>query len=636
MTGPQWAEELASPSASRRRAAARVLARHGDADQAVEALIEALRTERDGAVRKILVRALARRGDAAAVPVLIRALGAGDDASRRAVALALGALGTRPALRALVDALAQPTTAPFASVALERAGSPAVPLLIGAMSSDSVAPAVADVLGRLGDPAATAPLLAWIDHPQPAVRVAAVRALGRLGDDRAVRAVVARVDDDVDEVRVAALEALGALGGPAEVPLLADYASSGPEGLRRVALRALLRVAPGRAAVWLAEALEAGPPPDDPVRMLVLGASHPALVPLLQQLLSEGDDRAADTLARIDRGQGLSALCDAVGAPEQAPASPAVVRALAVGLRRWERVPDLPRTRARTLLEGVLAPQDERAWVLGGLARIPAARTWAVRGLSSVNPGQRASAAHALALMGARGERDVLVEIALNEPDSVAFAGMVRAALALGARAPLGALWPALRRTETAPDAMLLAAASLEGALPRPRRAVRELLRRGLRAEDPRVRATAARALAEAGDGGAWRAIAQRLDDPAPEVRVAAARALGVLGRGPAEASPGPALQGRLRVEDDPWVRGALGDAVRAGQGQRPGDFSARGEEVLRVRVASEGERGRVTVDVVLPDGRWLRLSTLATGELFLADLPAATADVRVRVGGGP
>jgi hypothetical protein len=37
-------------------------------------------------------------------------------------------------------------------------------------------------------------------------------------------------------------------------------------------------------------------------------------------------------------------------------------------------------------------------------------------------------------------------------------------------------------------------------------------------------------------------------------------------------------------------------------------------------------------VDVVLPDGRWLRTSALEGGELLLPDLPAGEADVSVRL----
>ena len=87
-------------------------------------------------------------------------------------------------------------------------------------------------------------------------------------------------------------------------------------------------------------------------------------------------------------------------------------------------------------------------------------------------------------------------------------------------------------------------------------------------------------------------------------------------------------------MEDDEVVARALRDAVGS---LRP--FPARGltgDQVLRVRIVTgEGVAdGRIPVDVVLPDGRWARMRTLASGELLLVDLPSGSADVRVRVRG--
>ncbi|MFW6050583.1 MAG: HEAT repeat domain-containing protein, partial [Myxococcota bacterium] len=131
-------------------------------------------------------------------------------------------------------------------------------------------------------------------------------------------------------------------------------------------------------------------------------------------------------------------------------------------------------------------------------------------------------------------------------------------------------------------------------------------------------------------DRPAWRALAERLDDPAPEVRRAAARALEVL----SEPASRAALATRWRVEDDPWVRGALRDASRATRdAPAPGGFALRGDQVLRMRVAAAEAHHRMRVDVVLPDGRWLRLRTLPSGELLWPGLPAGKADVRVRLG---
>jgi hypothetical protein len=154
--------------------------------------------------------------------------------------------------------------------------------------------------------------------------------------------------------------------------------------------------------------------------------------------------------------------------------------------------------------------------------------------------------------------------------------------------------------------------------------------RHTLRSSDVRLRAGAAWALASSGDRTAHRALSVALDDVAPEVRHAAARALSALG---AEASR-DAIERRLRVEEDEIVAQALRDAVTMG---RP--FPARGlhgDQVLRVRVVigTAISDSRIPVDVVLPDGRFLRMRTLSSGELLIVDLPSGSADVRVRVGG--
>jgi hypothetical protein len=48
--------------------------------------------------------------------------------------------------------------------------------------------------------------------------------------------------------------------------------------------------------------------------------------------------------------------------------------------------------------------------------------------------------------------------------------------------------------------------------------------------------------------------------------------------------------------------------------------------------MAAGGGRGRaLEVEVLLDDGRWLRIRTLPTGELLLAGLPPGRAELRVR-----
>ena len=92
------------------------------------------------------------------------------------------------------------------------------------------------------------------------------------------------------------------------------------------------------------------------------------------------------------------------------------------------------------------------------------------------------------------------------------------------------------------------------------------------------------------------------------------------------------ALLASARVEEDPAVLSALLDAAEP---TRRRESVRRGSEIFRARVVAEAAEAvaRVTVDIVLPDGEWLRIATLETGEIVIADLPAGTADLRVRVG---
>ena len=105
-------------------------------------------------------------------------------------------------------------------------------------------------------------------------------------------------------------------------------------------------------------------------------------------------------------------------------------------------------------------------------------------------------------------------------------------------------------------------------------------------------------------------------------VRRAAARTLARLSPPDAEAT----LLRRARVEADDEVRRWL---LRSARGAVP---ATRGRQVLRFRVVTATPNERVPVDVTLHDGRWLHMHTLPTGELFLADLPESSANVRVRV----
>lgn len=61
----------------------------------------------------------------------------------------------------------------------------------------------------------------WLDHPDPAIRLAAVAALGRLSPDASdSAALLARLNDPVSAVRQAALAALDSSSDPATIPIV--------------------------------------------------------------------------------------------------------------------------------------------------------------------------------------------------------------------------------------------------------------------------------------------------------------------------------------------------------------------------------------------------------------------------------
>lgn len=632
LSGPGDARALRSPSREGRLQAARDLGRHGDARHAVAALIDALPGEHDPAVRRAIVRSLARRGDPKAVPALIRALAAAEPADATAVADALAAFGTGSATRALVDALDAPPLRPAAVAALRRVGVGAVPYLIRALRSADARQAAMGLLGAAGDPTAVPALASLVAHGRPEVRGAAIAALAAIGDARAAPIVAAHVSDASPEVSLAALRALGSLGGPAQVSLLARRAGAKqPLPQREAALQSLARVDPRRAVPLLGAALAADPPLARAARAIAIDLAHPAMVPLLARLLAHGDAAAADALAVVDGGRGLGALVRAARHPGDPKVAPAVDRSIAVAIHRWGGVPGVPVAAARAVLRQRTG-DDARGWALRALAGMTEVAAPARAALGSRAAATRLAGARALELLGRSADAGAIGEALRAERDPDVFRALARAGLALGTRSPIGGLWRWIERAGTAPEAMVLAARSLPGASYRTRERLRETLRARLRAADPRVRAGAAWALAESGDTEAWRALAERLDDSVAEVRLSAARALGVLAA-PASLD---ALAARARVENDPRVRTALSDAIRACRGASAGpprSFAVAGDEIFRMRVAVAEVHRTLLVDVVLPDGRWLRMRTLPTGELFLTGLPAGTADVRVRVG---
>lgn len=631
LTGPREAARLESSSASDRRDAAIALGRFGEPRRAVAVLGGALASERDPEVRRAIVESLARRGDPSGVPALVEALRERDGRDRASVAAALGAIGSDAAIRALVAALEDRAIAPAASQALVSAGASAVPHLLRALGTPARIHAIR-ALGAIGAPSATAHLVPLLADSAEDVRVATLEALGAIGDPRAARSVSAMTNDARPRVAAAAIRALGRLDGPGALPIARQALERSDASLRREALRALVVLDPAATAPVLADAVTAHDPVLGPVAIeLALASPHPALVALQYGLLREGTraSAAADALAEVEGGAGVPVLMREVRSG--GAARPAIERALAIAVRRWSS--DLPGDvvdEAHGALRASEEGGEPRTLVLRAVARDESAGRGLAARLASDDPRDRAAAALGLELLGDRAWGDAIERALVRERDAEAFRRLASAALATGVRVSPAVLTTALVDEATAPEALALAAAAGREMSFRQLRRRGEILRSSLRSNDARTRAGAARAIAIAGERGAWRALVARLDDAAPEVRRAAARALEVLRVPEARA----AIAARARIEEDAAVRDALGDAASAHERRPLGGFDAVGDQVLRLRIvaaAGETERG-VPVDLVLPDGRWLRMRTLPTGELVLPDLPAGDADLRVRL----
>jgi HEAT repeat protein len=632
LSGPSARDALSSPDPDVRTTAARRLGREGSGPAAVDALTAALGRETNVGVQREIALALARRGDDRATQSLAVALTSAGNFDRSALARAIAAFESRRAASTLVEALANEDAREAVIDALAGMGPVAFGPLVRASREAPMRRAAIEALGRLGDARATELLIEALSDGDTGIREAALEAIARLEDERAAPAVARLLADPDVRVRYVAVSAIGRVGTAPYASLVEPLLRHEDVAFRRAALEAIARLDPGRAARVLGPFLRGR---DEAMRVaarnVLFGGRDPRYARLLGSLLSNESDapQAATALAELDGGAGVDELVLALRS-DRADATH-LSRELAIALRKWSsELPSSRRSDALDALEARVPGSIDRRLLLLALARDPSVRVDLVRALGHEDATRRAASAHALALLDDAGADDAIRAAIAEETDLEAFRRLATLAVRERVRVPLGPLERFLSNRETKPEAMCLAAISLDDASPRAREAIRIELRRDLRDQDPRIRVGAARALAIAGDRSAWRALVTRLDDTAPEVRHAAAVALESLAVPDARA----AIVGSHRVEEDPTVANALLDA--ADPTVRGRDPIARlGSEVFRARVVAEEAEAveRVTVDLVLPNAEWLRIATLETGEIVLADLPAGTADLRVRVG---
>ncbi len=586
------AEQLQSGDALERRAAARALGVRGDAPGARAALVEALRTERDGSVRAEIARALGRRAHPALADTLARGLAESSALEAEPFARALVAVGTGTALEHLVEALGRDEHRAVVAAALQEAGLAAAPALTARLrETPTFVPAI-QVLGALRDVEAV-PLLTRIalgEHPPP-VRLAAVVAVRTIDDGRAAPALRTTLDGLSDalvvaDLRDATLEALSFVGDARDAPRVVARLEGAEGAERRRWLAALLRVDPDTAERELRAAVTS----DDPQRVrdasdVVLASPHPALLAILHGLLREGAraDEAATALAELGPS-GVAILVHEAERPEARRELAVALRADRAGEHEDEALTILRRHTDATGLawRAVVRDRSVREALEASLASTE----------GSSRSSERALAAQSLGVLGGAYAIAFLREALEHERDADVWVAIAVALARLEVSVDPELWLAALDDPRRALAATLLAAEHRGDARSARRRD--RALRRALHVEDPRVRANAAWALGRVGDRAAIRVLEDLEHDADADVRRATLHALATL-----DPSRGPAV-------------------------------ASVGTEAARFRVAS-ARAEPMPVDVALADGRTLRVWTTPSGEAVVVDLPSQTVDVRVR-----
>ena len=616
-------QQLHSQDISVREQAALALAEVGHPSRARELLMEALLRESVPQVQIAILSSLTIRAHPDLLEGLTHFFYHQDADLAEPAALAIAAIGTSKALRTLVEALTPQNehTARAATVALSRVGLEAAPAVLQWLREEPDSIAAIRLLGELRDVEAVPILVSLSGSDQHAVRIASIQALGQIGDDRGRVAVLRALDDSIPNVAQAAWHSLPNVGLPQDASRVETQLLQSDGSYRRFYLETLLELSPARATAivrsWVGS--------EDPHLLriaseLVIARPVPDFIPILYGLFQEGSRReqAASALAEVEGGQGFSVLLREISHPE-------AQRELAVLVRRWRHLlSNTQKQQAYARLREIYARQSPsrrlRTLVLRALAGDDSILEDVERMLRDTDAEVRDAAAHAAWLIGDPRLEGIVSRLIREERDVNVLRRLFLAAQAVGANPEKHFLRYALHQPELAPEAALLV-----GRLARTSRHTRlweQELRRLLRSPQPRARSCAAWALGRLGAPSAWRALFHRVrTDPALEVRRAAARALARL-----RSSRGGAYLLSYRfVEDDEDIIRWLDDAAH----RRRTPFT-EGNQVLRFRLSTQNTG--IPLDLVLSDGRWLRMRTLSSGDLILADLTESSVDVRLTI----
>jgi HEAT repeat protein/nucleoside phosphorylase len=219
-------------------------------DQALVALITALKNDLHEYVRRGAAQALGQIGNPQALEALINALNNDPHAYvRRGAAQALGQIGNPQALEALINALKNDLheyVRRGAAQALGQIGNPqALEALITALKNDPhayVRRGAAQALGQIGNEQALDPLINALKNDlHEYVRRGAIQALGQTGNPQAVEDLTNALNNDLNEyVRRGITQALGQIGNPQALEALINALNNDPHAyVRRGAAQAL-------------------------------------------------------------------------------------------------------------------------------------------------------------------------------------------------------------------------------------------------------------------------------------------------------------------------------------------------------------------------------------------------------------
>lgn len=202
-------------NADARAAAGNVLVKLGSAS--VPGLLKILKETQDEAIRLFAIETLGKIGDRSATPAILPYLSLPPE-KKRIVIGALGLIADPATEKYLIESLRNPEEDADARVqaalGLGKIGTPsAVNALINALDNVNLKISDGAVAGlsQAGAKALSA-LKTAVRHPDPEVRMRAVRALGGIESAGSVSVLIAALDDSDVRVRRAASESLGATG----------------------------------------------------------------------------------------------------------------------------------------------------------------------------------------------------------------------------------------------------------------------------------------------------------------------------------------------------------------------------------------------------------------------------------------